>query len=168
MTSLHLCPQNIKAKPQAELPEAHIAIVAVKRRNKEDMRSIQEEMNPLRQRGDLQNHVCGRVAATPLKKLSGSCSSQNFNEKLHTELQGTQARFKTREKRLEDDMKMIREEIHLPQEQEALEKPVSERVIATAVTKLVLSAHLAFPVQGSRGWVMPLSAILLWALSQLL
>ena len=130
------------------------------------MRSIQEEMNPHRQRGDLQNQVCGRVAATPLKKLS--VSLQNISEKLCKERQGTQAGFKTREKMLEDDMKIIREEINLPQEQEALENPVSEGMIATAVTKLVLSAHLAFPVQSSRRWVMPLSAILLWCLSQLL
>lgn len=41
--ALHLCVQNMKAEPQAELPEAQSDIKAVKRRNKEDIRSIQEE-----------------------------------------------------------------------------------------------------------------------------
>ncbi|XP_030824547.1 serine/threonine-protein kinase PAK 3-like [Camarhynchus parvulus] len=48
--------QRIKAEPQAELPEAQSAIVAVKRRNKEDMRRIQEE-NLHQQRGDQQNQI---------------------------------------------------------------------------------------------------------------
>nr|XP_054508805.1 serine/threonine-protein kinase PAK 1-like [Agelaius phoeniceus] len=46
--------QKIQAEPQAELPEAQSDIVAVKRKNKEDMRRIQEE-NLHQQRGDQQN-----------------------------------------------------------------------------------------------------------------
>ncbi|CAN8179657.1 unnamed protein product [Coccothraustes coccothraustes] len=48
--------QNIKAEPQAELPEDHSAIMAVKRKNEDDMRRIQEE-NLHQQRGDQQNQI---------------------------------------------------------------------------------------------------------------
>ncbi|KAI1239666.1 Serine/threonine-protein kinase PAK 3, partial [Lamprotornis superbus] len=112
---------DMKAEPQAELPEARIATMAVKRRNKEDKRRIQDRWNLHRQRGDLQN--------------------QNFNEKRHTELQETQAMLKAREKRLEEEIKFFKEKINLLlQEQEALEKTVSERVIATAVTKPIYTS----------------------------
>ncbi|XP_032942428.1 uncharacterized protein LOC117011210 [Catharus ustulatus] len=57
--------QNIKAESQAELPEAEIAITAVKRRHKEAMRNVQEEMNLHEQRGDQQNQVSARVSDTP-------------------------------------------------------------------------------------------------------
>ncbi|KAM3654287.1 uncharacterized protein VK521_017055 [Ammospiza maritima maritima] len=63
--------QNIKAEPQAELPEAQSDIMAVKRKNKEDMGRIQEE-NLHQQRGDHQNQVSERVAATPLMKFDDS------------------------------------------------------------------------------------------------
>ncbi|XP_032942421.1 serine/threonine-protein kinase PAK 3-like [Catharus ustulatus] len=96
--------ENVKADPQAELPEDQIPIMTVKRRNKEDMRRIQDHWNLHRQRGDLQN--------------------QNFNKKLPTELQETQAKLKARQKRLEEEMKNVKEEINLLQEQEALEKPI--------------------------------------------
>ncbi|XP_037981519.1 serine/threonine-protein kinase PAK 3-like [Motacilla alba alba] len=46
--------QNIKAEPQAELPKAQSDIMAPKRRNEEDMGSIQEK-NLHQQRGDQQN-----------------------------------------------------------------------------------------------------------------
>nr|XP_054509296.1 serine/threonine-protein kinase PAK 3-like [Agelaius phoeniceus] len=55
--------QNIKAEPQAELPEAQSAIMAVKRRNKEDMSRIQED-NLHQQRSDQQNQsIKGHVQA---------------------------------------------------------------------------------------------------------
>ncbi|KAL2294787.1 hypothetical protein Nmel_008536, partial [Mimus melanotis] len=83
--------QNIKAEPQAELLKAQIAIKAVKRRHKEDVRSVQEEMSLHQQRGDQQNLV------------------SNLKDQLHTELQETETRMKAREKRLEEEIKMIRE-----------------------------------------------------------
>ncbi|RMB92363.1 hypothetical protein DUI87_31238 [Hirundo rustica rustica] len=81
--------QNMKAEPQAELPEAQSDIKAVKTRNKEDMRSIQEEMTLHEQRGNQQK--------------------QNIKEQLQAELQETEARINAREKRLEEEMKIIRE-----------------------------------------------------------
>ncbi|XP_037980489.1 serine/threonine-protein kinase PAK 3-like isoform X2 [Motacilla alba alba] len=48
--------QNIKAEPQAELPKAQSDIMAPKRRNEEDMGSIQEK-NLHQQRGDQQNQI---------------------------------------------------------------------------------------------------------------
>ncbi|XP_064261081.1 uncharacterized protein LOC135291027 isoform X2 [Passer domesticus] len=49
--------QNIKSEPQAELPEAQSAIMAVERRKKEDMRRIQEEIHLHQHRGDQQKQV---------------------------------------------------------------------------------------------------------------
>ncbi|XP_056369898.1 serine/threonine-protein kinase PAK 3-like [Oenanthe melanoleuca] len=115
--------QNVKAEPQAELPKAQIPIMAVKMRNKEDMRRIQDHWNLHRQRRDLQKQVSVRVAATPLKKLSLS-SLQNFNEKLPAEPQETQAVLKATEMRLKKEMKIVKEKINLLQEQEAREKPI--------------------------------------------
>ncbi|XP_054509274.2 serine/threonine-protein kinase PAK 3-like [Agelaius phoeniceus] len=113
--------QNIKAEPQAELPEAQSAIMAVKSRNKEDMRRIQEE-NLNQQRGDQQNQVSERVAATPLMKHPLTCFLENMKEQLNAELQIAHARIKAWEKRLEEEMKIIREKAYrLPQ---ALEKQV--------------------------------------------
>ncbi|XP_071312578.1 serine/threonine-protein kinase PAK 3-like [Agelaius tricolor] len=113
--------QNIKAEPQAELPEAQSAIMAVKSRNKEDMRRIQEE-NLHQQRGDQQNQVSERVAATPLMKHPLTCFLENMKEQLNAELQIAHARIKAWEKRLEEEMKIIREKANrLPQ---ALEKQV--------------------------------------------
>ncbi|XP_023803680.1 uncharacterized protein LOC111945240, partial [Cyanistes caeruleus] len=125
--------QNIKAEPQAELPEAQSAIVAVKRRHQEDMRNIQEEMTLYRQRRDLQNKVSDRVAAIPLIKLSLSCVLEDSKENLQAEMQDIRARIKEREKRLEEEMKMVEEEInHLIQEKNFLHKQVG-----------VLTSHLA-------------------------
>ncbi|RMC01285.1 hypothetical protein DUI87_22234 [Hirundo rustica rustica] len=84
--------QNMKAEPQAELPEAQSDIKAVKSRNKEDMRSSQEEMTLHEQRGDQQK--------------------QNIKEQLQAELQETEARINAREKRLEEEMKIIRETLN--------------------------------------------------------
>ncbi|XP_023799303.1 uncharacterized protein DDB_G0290301-like [Cyanistes caeruleus] len=125
--------QNIKAEPQAELPEAQSAIVAVKGRHQEDMRSTEEEMRLHQQRGDQQNRVSERVAATPLIKLSLSSALQNFKEKLQAELQEARARIEAREKRLEEGMKIIKEKTnHLIEEMEVLDNQVG-----------VLTSHLA-------------------------
>ncbi|XP_031952057.1 serine/threonine-protein kinase SKM1-like isoform X3 [Corvus moneduloides] len=124
--------QDIKAEPQAELPEAQSDIKAVKRRHEEDIRRIQEHWNLHRQRGDLQNQVSRRVAATPLVKLALACSSQKVEDSLQAELQTNKARIKPREKRLEEGMKIIKELNHLLQEKEVLQKQVE-----------VLTSHLA-------------------------
>ncbi|XP_066037434.1 LOW QUALITY PROTEIN: involucrin-like [Chamaea fasciata] len=120
--------QNIKAEPQAELPEAQSDTMAVKRRKTEDMRSTQEEMNLHQQRGDQQTHqqredqVSERVVATPLLKHPLSCFLQDIKEQLQAGLQETEARIKARQKRLEEEMKIIRDILHaLPQ---ALQKQV--------------------------------------------
>ncbi|XP_059730213.1 serine/threonine-protein kinase PAK 1-like [Haemorhous mexicanus] len=73
--------RNIKAEPQAELPEAQSDIMALKRKNKDDMRRVQEE-NLNQQRGDQQNQA---------------------------ELQDSEASNKVREKRLEEEIKIIRD-----------------------------------------------------------
>ncbi|XP_053860066.1 uncharacterized protein DDB_G0290301-like [Vidua macroura] len=114
--------QNIKAEPQAELPEAQSAITEVKKRNQEDTRRIQEEMNLHQQRGDQQNQVSERVAATPLMKHPLSCILENLKEQLDTDFQKAHAKIKAREKRQEEEMKIIREKFNpLPQ---ALQKQV--------------------------------------------
>uniref|UniRef100_A0A8U7NSQ5 non-specific serine/threonine protein kinase n=1 Tax=Corvus moneduloides TaxID=1196302 RepID=A0A8U7NSQ5_CORMO len=131
--ALHLCVQNIKAEPQAELPEAQSDIKAAKRRNKEDIRSIQEEKNLHQHRSDLQDQVSVRAEATPLMKYPLSCFLQNFNKQLQAELQATETRLRAREKRLDGKTKVAREKLDvLLQEQEALEKQVE-----------VLTSHLA-------------------------
>ncbi|XP_023803476.1 uncharacterized protein LOC111945013, partial [Cyanistes caeruleus] len=146
--------QNIKAEPQAELPEAQSAIVAVKRRPQEDMRNIQEEMTLYRQRRDQQNKVSDRVAATPLIKLSLSCVLEDSKENLQAEMQDIRARIKEREKRLEEEMKMVEEEInHLIQEKNFLHKQVSETAIATAVTAVWwFVPFLPFPCRAAGSW----------------
>ncbi|XP_064593882.1 serine/threonine-protein kinase PAK 3-like, partial [Zonotrichia leucophrys gambelii] len=85
--------QKIKAEPQAELPEAQSAIMAVKRKNKEDMGRIQEE-NLHQYRSHQQNQsVKGHVQA---------------------ELQDSEASNRAREKRLEEEMKIVAiKKIHL-------------------------------------------------------
>ncbi|XP_064260630.1 serine/threonine-protein kinase PAK 3-like isoform X2 [Passer domesticus] len=114
--------QDIKAEQQAELPEAQSPIMAVKRRKKEDMRRIQEEMDLHQHRSDRQNQVSEKVAATPLIKLPLHCCLQTIKEDVQAELQESEAGNKAREKRLEEEMKIIREEINcLPQ---ALQKQV--------------------------------------------
>ncbi|XP_053788531.1 serine/threonine-protein kinase PAK 3-like isoform X3 [Vidua chalybeata] len=114
--------QSIKAEPQAELPEAQSPITEVKKRNQEDMRRIQEEMNLHQQRGDQQNQVSERVAATPLMKDPLSCILQNLMEQLDTEFQKAHAKIKARAKRQEEEMKIVREKLNpLPQ---ALQKQV--------------------------------------------
>ncbi|XP_053860018.1 golgin subfamily A member 6-like protein 7 [Vidua macroura] len=114
--------QNIKAEPQAELPEAQSAITEVKKRNQEETRRIQEEMNLHQQRGDQQNQVSERVAATPLMKDPLSCILQNLKEQLDTDFQKAHAKIKAREKRQEEEIKIIREKLNpLPQ---ALQKQV--------------------------------------------
>ncbi|XP_077028261.1 serine/threonine-protein kinase PAK 2-like [Agelaius phoeniceus] len=118
--------QKMKAEPQAELPEAQNAIMAVKRRNKEDMGRIQEE-NLHQQRGDQQNQVRERVAATPVIRRPLPPCLQNIKEYLQAELQKTDARIRALEKRLEEDMKIIREKANpLPQ---ALQKQVAIKKI---------------------------------------
>ncbi|RMB97595.1 hypothetical protein DUI87_25959 [Hirundo rustica rustica] len=94
--------QNIEAEAQAELPKAASDIMAVKRRDKEDMRRTQDPWDLQQQRGDQQN--------------------QNFGEKLQAELQETQARIKAREKRLAEELKILRGtqvKIHLLLEEQA-------------------------------------------------
>ncbi|XP_072778939.1 uncharacterized protein [Taeniopygia guttata] len=108
--------QNIKAESQAELPGAQSAIMEVKKGNKEDMRRIQEEMNLRQQRGDQQDQVSERVAATPLMKDPLSCILQNLKEQLDTEFQKIDTKMKAKEKRQEEEMKIIREKLNrLPQ-----------------------------------------------------
>ncbi|RMB88312.1 hypothetical protein DUI87_35324 [Hirundo rustica rustica] len=114
--------QNIEAEAQAELPKAASDIMAVKRRDKEDMRRTQDPWDLQQQRGDQQNQASGRVAATPLVEVSVSCPLQNFGEKLQAELQETQARIKAREKRLAEELKILRGtqvKIHLLLEEQA-------------------------------------------------
>ncbi|XP_053860031.1 serine/threonine-protein kinase PAK 3-like [Vidua macroura] len=119
--------QNIKAEPQAELPEAQSAITEVKKRNQEETRRIQEEMNLHQQRGDQQNQVSERVAATPLMKDPLSRILQNLKEQLDTDFQKAHAKIKAREKRQEEEMKIIREKLNpLPQ---ALQKQVAIKKI---------------------------------------
>ncbi|XP_064260794.1 serine/threonine-protein kinase PAK 3-like [Passer domesticus] len=116
--------QDIKSKPQAELPEAQSAIMAVKRKQ-EDMRRIQKE-----HRGNQQKQVSERVAATPLRKRPLPPCLQNIKECLQAELQKTEDKIKAWEKRLEEEMKIVRENANpLPQ---ALQKQVQ-----------VLTSHLA-------------------------
>ncbi|RMB97546.1 hypothetical protein DUI87_25910 [Hirundo rustica rustica] len=94
--------QNIEAEAQAELPKAASGIMAVKRRDKEDMRRTQDHWDLQQQRGYQQN--------------------QNFGEKLQAELQETQARIKAREKRLAEELKILRGtqvKIHLLLEEQA-------------------------------------------------
>ncbi|XP_059348049.1 serine/threonine-protein kinase PAK 2-like [Ammospiza nelsoni] len=117
--------QKIKAEPQAELPEAQSAIMDVKRKKKEDMGRIQEE-NLNQQRGDQQNQVSERVAGTPLMKHPLSCFLEKMKEQLNTELQIADTRIKTRQKRLEEEMKIIRDKLncfpHSLQKQVAIKK----------------------------------------------
>ncbi|XP_054509267.1 uncharacterized protein LOC129133665 [Agelaius phoeniceus] len=118
--------QKMKAEPQAELPKAQSAIMDVKRRKKEDMGRIQEE-NLHQQRGDQQNQVSERVAATPVIRRPLPPCLQNIKEYLQAELQKTDARIRALEKRLEEDMKIIREKDNpLPQ---ALQKQVAIKKI---------------------------------------
>ncbi|XP_023801399.1 uncharacterized protein LOC111942508 isoform X3 [Cyanistes caeruleus] len=125
--------QNIKAEPQAELPEAQSAMVAVKRRHQEDMRSTEEEMRLHEQRGDQQNQVSERVEVTPLIKLSLSCVLEDSKENLQAEMQETEARINAKEKRLEEELKIVIEKInHLIQKKDSLLKQVG-----------VLTSHLA-------------------------
>ncbi|XP_053788240.1 serine/threonine-protein kinase PAK 3-like isoform X2 [Vidua chalybeata] len=86
------------------------------------MRRIQEEMNLHQQRGDQQNQVSERVAATPLMKDPLSRILQNLKEQLDTEFQKAHAKIKARAKRQEEEMKIVREKLNpLPQ---ALQKQV--------------------------------------------
>ncbi|XP_064260067.1 trichohyalin-like [Passer domesticus] len=106
---------NIKSEPQAELPEAQSAIMAVKRRKKEDMRRIQEEIHLHQHRGDQQKHT--------------------IKEDVQAELQESEDRNKERVRRLEEEMKIIREKLNrFPW---ALKKQVTK---ATAISPLTPSA----------------------------
>ncbi|CAN8220536.1 unnamed protein product [Coccothraustes coccothraustes] len=108
--------QNIKAEPQAELPKAQSAIMSVKRRSKDDMRRIQEELNLHQQRFDQQNQVRERVAATPLTKHPLASVLENMMQQLDIEFQKARTRIDALEKRLEEEMKIAREKAnHLPQ-----------------------------------------------------
>ncbi|CAN8180316.1 unnamed protein product [Coccothraustes coccothraustes] len=75
--------QNIRAEPQAELPENHSDIMAVKRKNEEDMRRIQEE-NLHQQRGDQQNQVqvlrSHQAACKDFQQMSGNGGSRVWSE----------------------------------------------------------------------------------------
>ncbi|XP_050843261.1 serine/threonine-protein kinase PAK 3-like [Serinus canaria] len=66
--------QNIRAEAQAELPEAQSDIMAVRRKNKDDMRRVQEE-NLHQQRGDQQKQVQvltpHRAACEDFQRMSG-------------------------------------------------------------------------------------------------
>ncbi|XP_066194976.1 serine/threonine-protein kinase PAK 2-like [Sylvia atricapilla] len=100
--------QNIEAELQAELAEAQSDIEAVKSRNKEDLRSIQEGTDLHQQRGDQQGEVGVRVAATPLMEHPLSCFLQNVKEQLQGELEEIKARINTGEKRLGEEIKMLK------------------------------------------------------------
>ncbi|XP_064262987.1 involucrin-like isoform X2 [Passer domesticus] len=127
--------QNIKAEPEAELPEAQSAIMAVERRKKEDMRRIQEEIHLHQHRGDQQKHVSERVAATPPMKQRVYSWLQTIKEDVQAELQESEDRNKERVRRLEEEMKIIREKLNrLPW---ALQKQVTK---ATAISPLAPSA----------------------------
>ncbi|XP_074389588.1 uncharacterized protein LOC141727227 [Zonotrichia albicollis] len=118
--------QKIKAEPQAELPEAQSDIMDMKRKNKEDLGRIQDE-NLHQQRGDQQNQVSERVVDTPPMKHPLSCFLEKMKAQLNAELQTAQTRMKAREKKLEDEIKIIREKLNpLPQ---SLQK--QERVLAS-------------------------------------
>ncbi|XP_063037475.1 uncharacterized protein LOC134432561 [Melospiza melodia melodia] len=103
--------QKIKEEPQAELPEAQSAIMDVKNMNKEDMGRNQEE-NLHQQRGDQQNQVSEKVAGISLMKHPLACFLENMKEQLNAELQIADTRIKTRQKRLEEEMKIIREKLN--------------------------------------------------------
>ncbi|XP_057899762.1 uncharacterized protein LOC131095718 [Melospiza georgiana] len=117
--------QKIKEEPQAELPEAQSAIMDVKRKKKEDVGRIQEE-NLSQQRGDQQNQVSERVAGTPLMKHPLACFLEKMKAQLNTELHIADTRIKTRQKRLEEEMKIIRDKLncfpHSLQKQVAIKK----------------------------------------------
>ncbi|KAM7023620.1 uncharacterized protein M8220_015213 [Acridotheres tristis] len=82
--------------------------MAVKRRHKEDKRSIQEEINLRQQRSNQQNPVNSRLADPPFKKhFSGVL--RNLKDQMNAELQETEDRMKAKEKRLEEEIKSIRE-----------------------------------------------------------
>ncbi|XP_057898569.1 serine/threonine-protein kinase PAK 3-like [Melospiza georgiana] len=107
--------QKIKAEPQAELPEAQSAIMVVKRKNREDMGRIQEE-NLHQHRSHQQNQVSERVAATPLMKYPFPSPLQSIKGHVQAELQDSEASNRAREKRLEEEMKIVREKLNrLPQ-----------------------------------------------------
>ncbi|XP_053860033.1 MAP7 domain-containing protein 1-like [Vidua macroura] len=125
--------QNIKAEPQAELPEAQSAITEVKKRNQEETRRIQKEMNLHQQRGDQQNQVTERVAVTPLVKDPLSRILEKLKEQLDTDFQKAHAKIMAREKRQEEEMKIIREKLNpLPQ---ALQKQVQVLTSHRAASK---------------------------------
>ncbi|XP_054141673.1 uncharacterized protein LOC128942958 [Melozone crissalis] len=118
--------QKIKAEPQAELPEAQSDIMDVKRKNKEDLGRIQEE-NLDQQRGDQQNQVSERVVDTPPMKHPLSCFLEKMKSQLIAELQTAQTQMKARQKKLEDEIKIIREKLNpLPQ---SLQKQVAIKKI---------------------------------------
>ncbi|XP_064260372.1 serine/threonine-protein kinase PAK 3-like [Passer domesticus] len=142
--------QNIKSEPQAELPEAQSAIMAVKRRNKDEMRGIQEEMNRHQHRSDQQNQVSERVAATPLMKLPLHCCLQTIKEDVEAELQESEDRNKAREKRLEEEMKIIREKLNrLPQ---ALQNEVQ---VSTSHLAACKDFQQTTGNEGPQGWREP-------------
>ncbi|XP_064260798.1 uncharacterized protein DDB_G0290301-like isoform X3 [Passer domesticus] len=127
--------QNIKAEKQAELPKAQSAIMAVKRRKKEDMRRIPEEIHLHQHRGDQQKQVSERVAATPPMKQHVYSCLQTIKEDAEAELQESEDRNKARVRRLEEEMKIIREKLNrLPW---ALQKQVTK---GTAVSPVAPSA----------------------------
>ncbi|XP_039566192.1 serine/threonine-protein kinase PAK 3-like [Passer montanus] len=122
--------KDIKAEQQAELPEAQSDTMEEKRKDEEDITRIEEEMTLPQHRGDQQNQVGERVAATPLTKLPLSCFLEKMKEQMDADLQKAQAKWKAREMNQKEEMKIIREKLNpLPQ---ALQKQVQ-----------VLTSHLA-------------------------
>ncbi|XP_017668238.1 PREDICTED: serine/threonine-protein kinase PAK 3-like isoform X2 [Lepidothrix coronata] len=127
--------QNIKTKPQAQLPEAQRKTKAAEERHEEETKSIQDEMNLFQQSGDLQNEMRETVAGTPVKRLSLPLCLQNSREKLQAELQRAWSEIKAMGERHEEEMKNIQEDVNLLlQQKETLRKLVEE-----------LASHLAAP-----------------------
>ncbi|XP_064262179.1 serine/threonine-protein kinase PAK 3-like [Passer domesticus] len=109
--------------------------MAVERRKKEDMRRIQEEIHLHQHRGNQQKHVSERVAATPPMKQRVYSWLQTIKEDVQAELQESEDRNKERVRRLEEEMKIIREKLNrLPW---ALQKQVTK---VTAISPLAPSA----------------------------
>ncbi|XP_027733838.1 serine/threonine-protein kinase PAK 3-like [Empidonax traillii] len=149
--------QNIKAKLQAQLPEASRKTKATEERHEDETKSIRDEMNLFQQREDLQNEVRETVAGTPVKRLSLPLCLQNSKEKLQAQLQRAWSEIKAMEERHEEELKNIQQDVSLlQQQQKTLRKLVEE-----------LTSHLAEPklsqqVTGnkghqdqSRGWERP-------------
>ncbi|RMB88917.1 hypothetical protein DUI87_34683 [Hirundo rustica rustica] len=122
--------QNIEAEAQAEPSKAPSDIIVVKRRNKEDMKRIQDHWNLQQQRGDQQNQSSGKKLQAELLKLQARMKAREkkLGEMMQEKLQKTQARMKEMHKWLEKAVEILAErqvKINLfLEEQEALKKQV--------------------------------------------